>query len=48
MTYSFHPDAEIEFNNTVDYYEACQKDLGLAFMEEIYNTIQRILLFPNL
>ena len=31
MTYSFHPDAEIEFNQAIDYYEECQEDLGLEF-----------------
>lgn len=35
MTYSFHPAAEIEFNNAIDYYEECGKDLGLEFSQEI-------------
>jgi len=47
MTYSFHPDAEIEFNQAIDYYEECQNDLGLAFAEEVYASIQRIMLFPK-
>ena len=47
MTYSFHPDAEVEFNASVDYYEACQTHLGLEFAREVYKTIQTILKFPN-
>jgi len=47
MQYSFHPDAEIEFNISIDYYEECQKNLGLEFANEVYTTIQRILNFPN-
>jgi hypothetical protein len=43
MNYSFHPEAEIEFNEAVDYYETCQAGLGLAFAKEIFSTVQRIL-----
>ena len=25
MNFRFHPDAEIEFNHAIDYYEECQK-----------------------
>ena len=47
MKYSFHPEAEIEFNISIDYYEECQINLGLEFANEVYKTIQRILDFPN-
>ena len=47
MIYSFHPEAEIELNISVDYYEECQQNLGLEFANEVYRTIQRILSFPN-
>jgi len=47
MTYSFHPEAEIEFNISVDYYEKCKENLGLEFANEVYKTIQRILEFPT-
>ena len=47
MTYSFHPDAELEFNEAIDYYEECQINLGLEFVDEVYKAIQRILIFPN-
>ena len=47
MSYSFHKDAEIELNISIDYYEKCQLNLGLEFANEVYKTIQRILEFPN-
>ncbi len=47
MTFSFHPEAELEFNQAIDYYEACQENLGLEFVNEVYNTIQRIIAFPH-
>jgi hypothetical protein len=34
MNYSFHPEAEIEFNNAIDYYEECKEGLGLEFTVE--------------
>ena len=47
MTYSFHQDAEVELNTSIDYYEECKTNLGLEFASEVYGTIQRILKFPN-
>ena len=47
MIYSFHPDAEIELNISVDYYEECKLNLGSEFAYEVQNTIQRILAFPT-
>lgn len=47
MHYYFHPEAEIEFDNSVAYYEECQATLGLDFAYEVYETIQRIIKFPN-
>ncbi len=47
MKYSFHPAAEKELNDTVDYYNECRSGLGLEFTKEIYRTIQNILLFPD-
>jgi len=47
MKYLFHPEAEIEFNISIDYYEKCQINLGLEFANEVYVTIQRILDYPN-
>ncbi|MEK6659840.1 MAG: hypothetical protein AABY36_09190 [Campylobacterota bacterium] len=46
MTYSFHPDAEVELNASVDYYQKCKDGLGAEFAYEVYKTIQRILKYP--
>ena len=46
MKYSFHPAAERELNQAVDYYNRSQGGLGLEFAKEIYRTIQNILSFP--
>ena len=28
MNFRFHPEAEVEFNNAIDYYEETQEHLG--------------------
>jgi hypothetical protein len=35
LKYSFHPAAEAELNQAVDYYDECQTGLGLEFLKEI-------------
>ncbi len=47
MKYSFHPDAQMELNAQIVYYEECRANLGVEFAAEIYKTIQRILEFPD-
>ncbi len=47
MTFSFHPAAEQELNDAVDYYNGCRNDLGLQFAKEIYAAIRNILAFPH-
>jgi ParE toxin of type II toxin-antitoxin system, parDE len=47
MNYRFHPEAEVEFIEAVEYYEGCQKGLGLAFAREVHLTIQTICHFPH-
>ena len=47
MKYSFHPEAEAELNHAIDYYEAYRLSLGQEFANEIFQTIQRIMDFPN-
>jgi plasmid stabilization system protein ParE len=46
MKYRFHPAAETELNEAVDYYDACQEGLGLEFAREIHATIENIYEFP--
>ena len=47
MKYHFHPEAESELNEAVDYYDGCQEGLGLEFAREVYATIQNIRQFPH-
>lgn len=47
MTYSFHPEAEAEFNGAIDYYEAREAGLGYDFALEVYSAIQRIIAYPG-
>lgn len=47
MKFYFHPEAEAEFDRSVEYYEQCQPGLGLEFAVEIYTTIGRILQYPD-
>jgi hypothetical protein len=46
MIYSFHPDAELEFLQAIDFYENKQTGLGRDFAFEIYSTVERILTHP--
>lgn len=43
MKWSFHPEAETEFYEAIDYYEECEPDLGKDFAIEVHATIQNIL-----
>ena len=47
MIFSFHPEAVVELNQAVEYYEDCAKGLGLDFAIEINSTIERILSHPQ-
>ena len=47
MKYGFHPEAEAEFLDAIDYYEGCEPGLGYDFAIEIHSTIEKILSFPN-
>lgn len=47
MTYFFHPNAELELNASVEYYQECKDGLGAEFAYEVQKTIQRILEYPT-
>ena len=47
MNFSFHPEAEDEFNDAIEYYETVSTGLGYDFAMEVYATIQRITDFPR-
>lgn len=47
MSFSFHPEAEAEFNAAVEYYEDAEPGLGYDFALEIYSAIKRSVEFPK-
>ncbi len=47
QVFHFHPAARQELDEAVSYYDSVQPGLGLAFLEEAYATIQRILDYPK-
>ncbi|MBU2591770.1 MAG: type II toxin-antitoxin system RelE/ParE family toxin [Nitrospinota bacterium] len=47
MKYLFHPEAEAEFRQAVEYYEKCEEGLGRDFALEVYSTIQLVMLYPK-
>ena len=47
MKYSFHPDAESEFINAIEYYEGCENSLGYDFAIEVYLAIERAASYPQ-
>jgi len=47
MNVLFHPDAELEFNEAIDYYEAIENGLGYDFSLEIVSAIGRVIDFPK-
>lgn len=47
MTFSFHPEADEEFNEAIDYYENNEPGLGYDFSIEVHSSIQNIVNFPT-
>ncbi len=47
MTFSFHPEAEAEFNEAVEYYEIREEGLGFDFAHEVYSAIGRAAEHPD-
>lgn len=47
MKYTFHPDAESEFEEAINYYEERQNGLGYDFSIEVYSAIKRIINNPK-
>jgi plasmid stabilization system protein ParE len=47
MNFSFHPEAEKEFNAAIDYYEDREPGLGYDFSIEVFNAINIVINFPN-
>ena len=47
MTVVFHPEAEEEFTEAINYYEACKTGLGMDFPREVAMTVQNIANYPD-
>jgi plasmid stabilization system protein ParE len=47
MKYTFHPEAEAEFLDAIDYYEEYEPGLGYDFAIEVHASIKSILSFPR-
>lgn len=47
MTFSFHPEAEREFAEAVEYYESRETGLGYDFSIEVSGAIKNIINCPN-
>jgi len=47
MTFSFHPEAEREFCEAIEYYEECEPGLGCDFFLEVRSTIRNITDYPE-
>lgn len=46
MTFSFHPEAQGEFEAAIEYYENCEAGLGYDFFIEVHSTVQNIVNYP--
>ena len=47
MEYDFHPNARLELEDAVAYYDNINRELGDAFLDEFERTLERITKFPN-
>jgi len=46
MSFRFHPDAEAELFEAIQYYEDVRPGLGQEFAVEVYSAVQRALAYP--
>jgi len=47
MYFFFHPEAEREFVEAIDYYEQREENLGLDFAAEVYAAVSRAAEYPR-
>ena len=47
MTFAFHPDAETELQQAINYYEGVRSGLGFDFATEIHAAIKRAVSLPE-
>ena len=48
MTFDFHPEADEEFVESVEYYEDCEPGLGIDLSREVYATIKNVVDYPTM
>lgn len=46
MRVIFHPEAELEFFESIEYYDAAERGLGQDFSQEVLATIKNITDYP--
>ena len=47
MKYIFHPDAKLELEEVILFFESCRKGIGSDFLHEVDLSINRILEYPE-
>ena len=47
MSFRFHPNAEAELLDSIQYYEEVEPGLGQDFAVEVYSAIQRAVAYPR-
>ena len=47
MSFYFHPEAEAELQDAINYYADINVDLGYDFALEVYSAIQRAVAMPK-
>jgi plasmid stabilization system protein ParE len=47
MSFHFHPDAEAELSEAIQYYEEVEPGLGQDFAVEVYSAVQRVIAYPR-
>ncbi|WP_151444134.1 type II toxin-antitoxin system RelE/ParE family toxin [Halomonas lysinitropha] len=47
MSFRFHPDAERELREAVDYYEEIEPGLGYDLSVEVFSAVQRAVSYPR-
>ncbi|MGQ3685500.1 MAG: type II toxin-antitoxin system RelE/ParE family toxin [Candidatus Loosdrechtia sp.] len=47
MSFHFHPDAEIELSESIQYYEDVEPGLCQDFAVEVYSAVQRAIAYPR-
>jgi hypothetical protein len=47
MDFEFHPEAEGEFLDAINYYENCATGLGYDFSLEVYSAVALVLAHPT-